>query len=177
MRVSYKSSRMNIDELAIKERNLYSSMKELGGTIEEKSDKAVYFGITKKYREIHQEYSRLAKSDLEALKRGLFLTWYSIAEPTYLTGIAELDEESEERIIKVLDRRLKINNTDFELDWMLDYYSDWDYVFESFTDFKNFQNRLKSKSKTELPNEIDRITMEHRGQMGVYWNSLTRFNK
>ncbi|WP_190811439.1 hypothetical protein [Flagellimonas sp. S3867] len=168
---------MNIDELAIKEQHLYSSVIELEGTIEEKSDKVVYFGISKEYREIHQEYSRLAKSDLEALKRGLFLTWYSIAEPTWLTGITDLHEESEERIIKVLDRRLKRDITDYELDWMLDYYSGWDYVFERFTDFKNFQNRLKSKSKNELPNEIDRMKMEQRGQMGVYWNSLTRFNK
>ncbi|HAT65766.1 MAG TPA: hypothetical protein DCS66_14435 [Flavobacteriaceae bacterium] len=168
---------MNIDKLAIKEQNLYSSLMELEGTIEEKSDKVVYFRISKEYREIHQEYSRLAKNDLEALKRGLFLTWYSIVEPTWLTGIADLDEDSEERIIKILDRRLKRNITDYELDWMLDYYSGWDYVFERFTDFKNFQNRLKSKSKTELPNEINRMKMGQRGQMGVYWNSLTRLNK
>ena len=107
----------------------------------------------------------------------MFLTWYSIVEPTWLTGIADLDEDSEERIIKILDRRLKRNITDYELDWMLDYYSGWDYVFERFTDFKNFQNRLKSKSKTELPNEINRMKMGQRGQMGVYWNSLTRLNK
>jgi len=167
---------MNIDELSTKEQNLYSSVIELEGTVEEKSDKVIYFGIAKDYREIHKEYSRLAKSDLEALKRGLFLMWYSIAEPTWLTGIADLDEDSEERIIKILDRRLKRGITDFELDWMLDYYSGWDFVFERFTEFKNFQIRLKSESETELPDEIDREQMKQRGQMGIYWNSLTRFN-
>ncbi len=168
---------MNIDELAIKEQNLYSSVIELEGTIEERSDKVVYFGISKEYREIHQEYSRLAKSELEALKRALFLMWYSISEPDWLTGIGVLDEESEERTIKILDRRLKRGITDYELDWMLGYYSGWDYIFERFSDFKHFQNRLKSKSKTELPDIIDRLKMEQRGQMGRYWNSLTRFNK
>ena len=168
---------MNIDELAIKEQNIYSSVIELEGTIEEKSDKVVYFGITKEYREVHQEYSRLAKSDLEALKRGLFLMWYSIAEPTWLTGIGELDEESEKKIVKILDRRLKRDITDYELDWMLDYYSGWDYIFERFCEFKNFQNRLKSKTKTELPDAINKEEMEKRGQMGIYWNSLTIFNK
>ena len=168
---------MNIDELAIKEQNLYSSVLEFEGTIEEKSDKVVYFGISKEYREIHQEYSRLAKSELEALKRALFLMWYAISEPDWLTGIGLLDEKSEKRVIKILDRRLKRGITDYELDWMLDYYSNWDYIFERFSDFKHFQNRLKSKSKTELPDEIDRLKMEQRGQMGRYWNSLTRFNK
>jgi hypothetical protein len=168
---------MNIDELDIKEQNIYSSVIELDGTIEEKSDKVVYFGITKEYREVHQEFSRLAKSDLEALKRGLFLMWYSMAEPTWLTGIEELDEESEKRMVNILDRRLKRGITDYELDWMLDYYSGWDYVFERFSEFKSFQNRLKSKTKTELPDKINKEAMEKRGQMGIYWNSLTIFNK
>ena len=168
---------MNIDELAIKEQSIYSKVVKLEGTIEEKSDKVVYFGMTKEYREIHHEYSRLAKSNLEALKRGLFLIWYSMSEPTWLTGIGELEKESEERIIKILDRRLKRGITDYELDWMLDYYSGWDYVFERFKEFNNFQNRLKSESKTELPDAIDREQMKQRGQMGTYWNSLTIFNK
>ena len=168
---------MSIDELAKREQNLYSSVKELEGTIEEKSDKIVYFGISKNYREIHHDYSRLAKTDLEALKRGLFLIWYSMSEPTWLTGIGELEMESEERIVKILDRRLKRGITDYELDWMLGYYSGWDYVFERFKDFENFQNRLKSESKTELPDEIDREQMKQRGQMGIYWNSLTIFYK
>lgn len=168
---------MSIDELAIKEKNLCSSVNELEGTINEKSESVVYFGITKEYREIHNEYSRLAKNDLEALKRGLFLVWYSISEPSWLTGIGALEQESVDRIIKILDRRLKKGVTDYELDWMLDYYSDWDFVFEQFKHFKNFQNRLKSKSKTVFPDEIDRAQMKQRGQMGVYWNSLTIFNK
>lgn len=168
---------MNLDQLAIKEKDLYSILVKFDGTIEEKSDKVVYFGIAKQYREIHQAYSRLAKHDLEALKRGLFLTWYSGAEPTFLTGIGELEGKSEKRLVKILDRRLKRNITDYELDWMLDYYSGWEFVFERFKDFKNVQKRLKSESKTELPDEIDRVKMEQRGQMGIYWNSLTIFNK
>jgi len=168
---------MSIDELAIKERNLYSRVIELKGTIEEKSDKVVNFGISKEYRKIHKEYSRLAKSDSEALKRSLFLMWYSLSEPDWLTGIGELDKEAEERTLKILDRRLKHGITDYELDWMIDYYSGWDYIFERFSDFKYFQNRLKSKSKTELPDEIDRMKMVQRGHMGRYWNSLIKFNK
>jgi len=168
---------MNIDELTIKEQDLYSRMDQLSGTIEEKTDKVIYFGIAKEYREIHQEYSRMAKSDLEAFKRGLFFIWYSMSEPTWLTGIVELDKEAEERIIKLLDRRLKKDVTDYELNWMLDYYSVWNYMFDRFNGYKNFQNRLKSETKTELPDKINKEEMEQRGQMGMYWNSLTIFNK
>ncbi len=168
---------MNIDELTIKEQDLYSRVEQLSGTIEEKTDKVIYFGIAKEYREIHQEYSRMAKSDLEAFKRGLFLIWYSMSEPTWLTGIGDLDSEAEERIIKLLDRRLKRNVTDYELDWVLDYYSNWNYMFDRFSSYKNFQTRLKSETKTELPDKINKKEMELRGQMGRYWNSLTIFNK
>ncbi|KQC31494.1 hypothetical protein [Flagellimonas eckloniae] len=168
---------MNIEELGKKELELYSRISNLNGSIEDKSDKVVYFGITKDYREIHQEYSRLAKKNLEALKRGLFIMWYALTEPVWLSGMGELDSEAELRIIKLIDRRLKRDVTDYELDWMLDYYSDWDYAFEKFSAYKNLQNRLKRKSKTELPDEIDVKEMERRGRMGLYWNSLTNFNK
>ncbi len=116
-------------------------------------------------------------NNLEALKRGLFLLWYSTLEPIWLTGIGELDKKSEERIIKILDGRLKSESADYELDWMLNYYSHWDYIFERFSCFQNFQEKLKSEYKTKLPEELDRKAMEQRGQMGIYWNSLEIFNK
>ena len=64
---------MSLDELGKKESELAKSVQELEGTIEEKTDKVVYFGISKEYLDIHRKYSGLAKSDLEALKRGLFI--------------------------------------------------------------------------------------------------------
>ena len=41
---------MNIDELATQELELLSQTIELVGTIEEKNDKVVYFGISPKYK-------------------------------------------------------------------------------------------------------------------------------
>jgi len=168
---------MNISELSDKEKELLSRVDQLRGTIEEKSDQVVYFGITKDYRVVHQEYSLLARSNYEALKRGLFLIWYAKSEPTWLTGIGELDRRAEERIIKILDRRLKRDITDYELEWMLDYYSSWDFVFDEFRNFKNFHQRITGDSKTDYPEKIDKEEMERRGLMGIYWNSLKMFNK
>lgn len=168
---------MKIEDLANQEIELLNQVLELVGTIEEKNDKVVYFGYGDKYSKIHEEYSRLAKSELEALKRGLFIIWYALTEPSCYTGIVILNEEAEIRIIKVLDRQLKENITDYELGWMLDYYSNWDFVFEKFSEFKYLQKRLKRKDKIELPDQIDRKEMSQRGQMGKYWNSLNRFKE
>lgn len=168
---------MKIEDLANQELELLNQVLEFVGTMEEKNDKVVYFGIGDKYQKIHEEYSKLAKSNLEALKRGLFITWYALTEPYCYTGIVMLNIEAKNRIFKILDRRLKNNNTDYELEWMLDYYSNWDFVFEKFTEFKYLHKRLKTENKTDLPNRIDRDEMNNRGQMGRYWNSLTKYEK
>ena len=168
---------MNIEDLASQELELLNQTIELVGTIEEKNDKVVYFGIGNKYKNIHQEYSRIAKNELEALKRGLFIMWYALTEPSCYTGIVVLDSNAENRILKILDRRLKNEIIDYELEWMIDYYSNWDFVFERFTEFKYLQERLSRKEKVDLPNKIDRKEMSKRGQMGLYWNSLTKFKE
>lgn len=168
---------MNIEELANQELELLSQTLELVGTIEEKNDKVVYFGIGTIYQKIHEEYSRLAKSELEALKRGLFIMWYALTGPSCYTGIVILNSEAENRILKILDRRLNRDIIDYELEWMLDYYSNWDFVFDRFSEYKHLQDRLRRKDKIELPNQIDRNEMSKRGQMGRYWNSLNRFKE
>ncbi|MDQ3534286.1 MAG: hypothetical protein M3421_01505 [Bacteroidota bacterium] len=68
--------------------------------------------------------------DIEALKRGLFIQWYALAEPNYLTGIADVDEQAESKIIHLLSEVIINGNVDEELCWMLDYYPAWDWIFE-----------------------------------------------
>ncbi|SMD32906.1 hypothetical protein SAMN04488029_1266 [Reichenbachiella faecimaris] len=165
-------SPMSIDELGNKELELYHRIQQLEGTIDEKTDKVVYFGISKEYLEIHREYSMLAKDELEALKRGLFIMWYALTEPTWLTGICELDPEAEERIVKLLDRQISKDLLDYELDWMLEYYSDFGFAFERFSNYEHFYRRTSSKTGLKFPESIDRETMALRGQMGEYLNSL-----
>ncbi len=133
--------------------------------------------IDSKYKWIHIEYSKYCEKDIEALKRGLFLLWYSITEPSCFTGIRELDSKAEERIVESLNDRLKNGNVDYELEWMFDYYSIWDYVFHRFSNYNYLQKRLNTESKMEMPDKIDREKMSYRGQMGDYWNSLTMYNE
>lgn len=168
---------MTLEDLAKNEFDLYNIVCSIGGSMEEKEAHIHGLDIYSKYKEIHREYAKLSKTNLEALKRGLFLMWYSMSEPSCFTGIKLLDLDSEEKIIRIIDRRLKRSITDYELEWMLDYYSNWEYAFERFSHYSEFQSRLGRELKTELPDRIDRNEMGSRGQMGLYWNLLTFFNK
>jgi hypothetical protein len=163
---------MTVDELGHKELELYSRVISIHGTMEEKYEEIKKQNIFEEYKKIHQEYAKVNKSNLEALKRALFLIWYSRLEPACYSGVSMLDLDAEKKVIHTLDRRLSKNVTDYELDWMLDYYSNWAFLFDDFKEYHNFYSRLHTR-KTEMPNSIDKKEMEVRGQMGIYWNSLT----
>ena len=98
---------MNLQYLAIKEIELYKFATSLNGAMEERTKHLEQNGVFEQYKEIHKAYAELHKRDLEALKRGLFLTWYALVEPPCFTGVRELDMEAERKIMKTLDRRLK----------------------------------------------------------------------
>lgn len=157
---------MNIDELTEKENQLYLKVSSLNGTIEEKLEQIIELGISKEYKVIHQKYAELSSENMEALKRGLFINWFSVTEPTFITGINELDENAEEKIIEEVNERIKNKTVDCELNWMLNYYKNWDYAFSKF-------EKIMSVENTELP-KIEKQEMESRGQMGIYWNSINK---
>lgn len=129
------------------------------------------------YKKVHQHYADLANENDEALKRGLFIQWYSFVEPNYLTGISELNENAQEQIIKLIENKIQNNSLDNELKWMLNYYANWDWVFDRFKNHVGLSNFIANRTDDLFPLSIDRIEMEKRGQMGNYWNSLTRFKK
>lgn len=79
--------------------------------------------------------------------------------------------------MKQLDRRIVTENLDHELKWMLKYYSNWDYVFERFKEFKGLWDWVKNQRGIELPDKIDRTEMTKRGQKGKYWNTLNVFKQ
>jgi hypothetical protein len=166
----------NVD-LANKENELYSIVLEAHGTMEDKAMELRDKGVYDNYRQIHSSYADNSDKDLESLKRGLFIQWYAMSEPSCFTGINELDLNAEQKIINQIDRLITTDNLDYELNWMLKYYSTWDYVFERFKEFKGLQDWLKNQMGIELPSIVDRNEMQQRGQMGKYWNSLNRFKK
>ncbi len=65
--------------------------------------------IYSEYKVVHKHYADKAQGNLESLKRGLFIQWYAITQPDYLTGIREIDAEAEQKIIRELKKRLDQN--------------------------------------------------------------------
>ena len=159
---------MILTDLANKEKELYNLTialyKEKGNS---DSKGLTLDEIYAEYKNVHKEYAKTSGKDIESLKRGLFIQWYSMTEPNYLTGISELDENAELKIIAELKNRVDQNKTDNELNWMLNYYLEWDYVFERF---KNIIDLRKKENVIDLTSK--KLKMINRGQMGIYWNSI-----
>lgn len=166
---------MTLQELANKEDELYSNAMALHHHPQTTGADEKLKGIFDEYKLVHQAYARLAAQDVEALKRGLFLQWYALAEPNYLTGISDLDKEAENKVMDALNRHIDSGHADPELEWMLNYYAHWDWIFETFETYKGFDARIVNDQNDTLPESIDREQMKQRGQMGWYWNSLTQF--
>ena len=168
---------MTIVNLAKQENKLLNTVKKVVGLMEEKNVILKKKGVFEDYKKVFNEYVGLHKKDLEALKRCLFLYWYSTIEPSCFTGLGEFDNEQVEKVIKTLNRRLSKGITDYELDWMLGYYLNWDFGFEPFPEFEFIKKKMEEKNRIGMPDSIDRKEMEKRGQMGRYWNSLTIFEE
>jgi hypothetical protein len=166
---------MTLNELSDKELEILKRVEQVTGLMEDQNVELQNLGIFDEYKAIFNEYAQVHEEELEALKRCLFLYWYALCEPGCFTGISGFDIEVIKKVLRILDRKLSTSDTDYELEWMLKYYSNWDFVFEPFPDFINIHKKMKEPEKTELPETIDRESMSKRGQMGYYWNHLTRF--
>ncbi len=159
---------MILTDLANKEKELHNFTIDLYKEKGNSDSKGLTLDeIYAEYKNVHKEYAKMSDKDIESLKRGLFIQWYSMTEPNYLTGIAELNKKSELKIITELKNRIDQNKTDNELKWMLNHYLEWDFVFERFKNIAEFE---KDKNVIELTNI--KLKMVNRGQMGIYWNSI-----
>lgn len=168
---------MTLVDLTNRENELLQKVKKTVGFIEEKNVLLEKEGIFDDYKKVFNGYVGLHKKDLEALKRCLFLYWHSTIEPSFSTGLGEFDNNQVRKVLSTLNRRLSQGITDNELEWMLSYYSSWGFIFDPFPEFQFIHEKLNEKNKAKMPDQIDQIEMEKRGQMGTYWNSLTRFKK
>jgi hypothetical protein len=164
---------MEIDDLSIEENKLNKIVIKILNEKPSVENDIILQEVYLKYKEIHKTYANLAKENIEALKRGLFIQWYSITEPNYLTGISEIDIESRFIILNEIENN--IPNLEIELEWMLNYYGIWDFTFYNIENFPNLENYIKNVTDKYFPKTINRIEMNKRGIMGMYWNSLTVF--
>jgi len=167
---------MTLEELAKTENELHSTVLELYNKEQTEELNEKLNTIFASYKKVHKYYSDLAKEEDEALKRGLFIQWYALTEPSYLTGIEELDKMAENNIIDLIEEKIQNNSLDTELKWMINYYAIWGYVFDRFNNRKGLTELIANKTDS-LPPKLfsNKEEMNNRGQMGKYWNSLNHF--
>jgi len=136
------------------------------------------------YRSIHNQYLSLyntsddATVKTEALKRLIFLNWYYLAEPNLLTNIPQLDDETMFEAYRILNGLLKAGALDEEFNWMLVFYSKWDYTILQFAEGGLDELMVFVKNnrwEIRQPPAKEWITgkMDNRGQMGKYLTALS----
>jgi hypothetical protein len=167
---------VNLPELGSREAHCKAEMDRAQRAVADRED--VQAWAQAELRQIHRCYSTLAQEDsaeaLEALKRGLFLQWFECAEPSFLTGIAGLDEAAALAIIGQLEKALVETRADVELGQMVGYYfavADWclnRYPIGPAT------RALAAESPPVgfLTSDSQRATYPGRGLMGDYFLSL-----
>ena len=173
---------MNVNDLNLAEQQLISKVEQVTGLMEEKGDQLLNNGVYADYRKIYENYVALIDLNgegLEALKRALFLTWYEQAEPSCFSGLYGLPENLSRKVFESLERKVTIEELDFELEWMLPYYkvrAEW--VFLPYPDLPNLQLYLSRPTrKSSYANVVDFANLKaedfnNRGQMGEYWLSI-----
>ena len=167
---------MTIDNLDLKEKEIYKKVVELNTRKSTNDLKDEFEKIHESYRQIHRQYAEFASNDIESLKRGLFIQWFAMVEPIFLSGISNLDSESEIKIIAVLNELLENKTLDEEMKFMLTHYthSNWDWVLKRFENYDGIKKFIEQRQDNDIPERIDSREMENRGRMGLYWKSFSK---
>jgi hypothetical protein len=175
-----------LDVLSNNEYVLYNEVVCQSGDLEYLKDVSSQFPVIfQDYKALHSEYLNLYnQSDndaikTEALKRLVFLNWSYALEPNWLTNINELDNNTMFNAYEILNDLLKTDKLDDEFIWMLSFYSSWDFIILHFSDDKlpeltSFVKEVDNTIRHCPKKSIIDATMENRGQMGIYWKSITK---
>lgn len=173
-----------IDLLSDREIEIWDYAESQNGTMDFVTEKLSAEGIFEQYRVIHRSYLELylrtddEAAKLEILKRLIFLNWYAQVEPSCYTGIEDLDKETVSESYSILNQYLINRKIDTEFKWMLSFYSSWEYTILPFSEnklealtafIKGVDTSISSCPKNQLP----KGKMDHRGQMGIYWISMS----
>jgi hypothetical protein len=162
-----------LDDLDKRENELLAMVGTLEGSIEERNILLQNLGVFEAYRRIHSHYAEIAYESLEALKRGLFIQWYAMVEPSFCSGISDIEQEAGNSIISILNNQITQDGTDPELHCMVSYYAGWEGVFTRFHSNVGLSTLLSNKPNYDyILDQMKHFNLDHRGQMGLYWKSI-----
>jgi hypothetical protein len=170
---------ITLRELAAWEDRLAAAVARARGTAEARDLLLAREGVYADYAAVFGSYTSLISEDedgLEALKRATFLSWYGVAEPSFLTGIGDLPESTVRRVLEALDARCRATPLDAELSFMVPWYA---AVLEPallrYPGLDAIARLVESAGddpRAGLPR--DASPFEARGLMGAYWRSVIR---
>ena len=166
---------MELDQLAERETRVAKAMEGVSGYIEDRIPQVAALGVEDEYRSIFNGYLDLIEDPeqgLEALKRAVFLAWYSFAEPSWLTGLGDLPDYKVRSLMQTLDATLA-GGSDTELIEMLKYYIGViPLPFDQYPQLQNVQSLIRGARAEDTPRRWRPSATQGRGEMGDYWKSL-----
>ena len=142
------------------------------GTFDECANHIAAVGLPEQWRQILENYASLLDDSAqgpEALRRALFLAWYSINEPWEFTGLLDMPQDVERRVLYRVDKLLATGRIDPELRSMLRGYGPG-RPFDRYPELEALAGFMANISGSHSP-DAPLGSMQDRGALGVYWQS------
>jgi hypothetical protein len=153
-----------------------ASIRGATGTIDERDAQITRSGMYAEYPAIIRAYYEIFSGSesnahrLEALKRAVFLVWYSFTAASTDTGISELAESFVREILSSLEWSIEHGPTDEELRMMVAWYRDaFGAPFEFFGPVKGLDAWIRDVSSDDARTSLTGSHWTGRGQLGLYW--------
>ena len=171
---------MNLSALAHWESAVLASIAGATGTIDERDAQITRSGLYAEYPTIFGSYLELARDShdgataLEALKRSVFLAWWSSNAPPVETGLAELPESEVRELMAVLEHAIHTGAVDEELRLMLAWYREtFGYPFDHYGPVRPLDEFIGDLSSNDVRERgAAGIRRHDRGQLGRYWSQV-----
>lgn len=169
---------LSLSALAHWETAVRASISGATGSIDERDAQITRSGMYAEYPAIVASYLELvalpsdAPTQLEALKRAVFLAWYSLVELPVRSGIAELPESSVRTVMQDLDTAIHAGRIDDELRAMVAWYRDrFPDPFELFGPVRSLDTFVADLTADDALEIVGRSSLDARGQLGDYWRA------
>ena len=162
---------MTLEELARREECLMAAI-PAHGHFEDRMPQVVAARLTEQWQEIVESYAALLDDPVqgvEALRRAVFLVWYSWNEPSPLSGIGEFPAGVQLRILERLDQHLASDQPDTELRSMLRGYGPG-LPFDQHPQLAGL-NRFFANIRGPCSPDTPLGPLQARGALGAYWMS------
>ena len=155
---------------------ILASIRGATGTIDEKDAQVQRSGLYAEYPAILACYLDRLSIDAdraEALKRAVFLVWWSAIEPPPLSGIAELPERYSRETMHALEDVALCGALDDEFRAMLAWYhSILSVPFDLFGADRYVPDAIRGVAHDAWRSRFQASHFQQRGQLGRYWQSV-----